>query len=98
MTNTTTFLLVRHGQTEWNVEGRWQGQGNSPLTEKGVEEAKLLGLRLWHDRDSIDAFYTSDLGRCVQTTDGINEALGMAYKKDQRLREVQLLFVRVVIV
>jgi broad specificity phosphatase PhoE len=84
---TTTFLLVRHGQTKWNVEGRWQGQQNSDLTAKGISDAKLLGLRLWHDRDGIGAFYTSDLGRTVETTDCINDALGMAYRKDRRLRE-----------
>ena len=38
-----SIILVRHGQTEWNVEGRWQGQQDSPLTEQGLGNAKKLG-------------------------------------------------------
>jgi probable phosphoglycerate mutase len=84
--STTTFVLVRHGQTIYNTQGRWQGQQNSPLTAKGEEDARRLGKRLMHEK--IDAVYSSDLGRTVQTTECILEAAGSTlFKTDARLRE-----------
>jgi broad specificity phosphatase PhoE len=43
---TTRLILVRHGETDWNVEGRYQGQADLPLNEWGREQAKLLTERL----------------------------------------------------
>jgi broad specificity phosphatase PhoE len=43
---TLTLLLVRHGETLWNAEGRWQGQTDVPLSDTGREQARLLGTRL----------------------------------------------------
>ena len=88
------LLLVRHGQTEWNVARKWQGQQNSPLTAAGLRGATLLGRRIATDPSlsGITAVYTSDLGRTVQTTEAILAGAGgrlaeKVYVTDTRLRE-----------
>ena len=60
-----TLLLVRHGETEWNAEGRIQGHTDIGLSEKGAEQARSLGQRLVDLR--IDAAYSSDLKRTSET-------------------------------
>lgn len=71
-------LLVRHGETAWNAEGRLQGQTDVPLSPAGREQARLLGERLaraWSaaGRSSLpgppDVVYTSDLSRAAETAD-----------------------------
>jgi probable phosphoglycerate mutase len=59
------LYITRHGETEWNREGRMQGWQNSNLTEKGVENAKRLGDRLRNIE--FDCIYCSPLGRAVDT-------------------------------
>jgi len=59
------LLLVRHGQTTWNIERRFQGWSDSSLTSTGVKQAECLARRLSGQR--IKAVYTSDLGRACQT-------------------------------
>lgn len=61
----TTIYLTRHGQTEWNIEKRLQGRGNSPLTKSGIERAEELAERL--KTLPIDIIYTSPLERAAQT-------------------------------
>lgn len=58
-------LLVRHGQTEWNLSGRRQGQLDSPLTELGTEQGRQVAAALV-GRD-VDAVFASPLGRAVAT-------------------------------
>ena len=65
------LYLLRHGQTEWNVQGRFQGQHNSPLTPRGKEDAAAQGRLLgpiFAQHPAID-IYASPLGRVRQTTD-----------------------------
>jgi len=62
-----TLLLVRHGETVWNAEGRVQGQRNSPLSERGREQSRLVADRLARQR--VSAIYSSDLGRARETAD-----------------------------
>lgn len=69
----TELYLIRHGETEWNLTKRYQGQDNSPLTEAGKEQARLLGKML--SETSFDAMISSDLGRAMQTALIINEYL-----------------------
>jgi broad specificity phosphatase PhoE len=79
-------LLVRHGETVWNVEGRWQGQGDSPLTERGVAQARQLALAL---RDElIRAVYSSDLGRAMATAKEVAAQHALEVVPDPRLREI----------
>ncbi|WP_151735687.1 histidine phosphatase family protein ['Paenibacillus yunnanensis' Narsing Rao et al. 2020] len=64
---TTTLYITRHGQTEWNVQQRMQGQMDSPLTELGVRQAEWLG-RAMRDK-SIDAVYSSSSPRAIRTAE-----------------------------
>lgn len=79
------LIAVRHGETEWNVEGREMGQLDSRLTQRGAEQAKALAGRLGRER--ISALYSSDLGRAIQTAEMISLATGVAVAIDAGLRE-----------
>lgn len=70
-----TILLTRHGQTDWNKAGRWQGFADIPLNETGQQQAAALSERLksW----PIGTIYTSDLARCVETAVPLANALGL---------------------
>jgi broad specificity phosphatase PhoE len=57
------MLLVRHGQSEWNAAGRWQGQADPPLSDLGREQARRAAAAL----ASVEAIYASDLRRAVET-------------------------------
>lgn len=65
MRNTTRLYLVRHGETVWNSEMRFQGKTDIPLSEKGKEEARLFGER-FKNKD-IDVIYSSPLSRAMET-------------------------------
>ncbi|MBI4523293.1 MAG: histidine phosphatase family protein [Deltaproteobacteria bacterium] len=86
--NRTDLIVVRHGQTTWNIEKRWQGHFDSPLTPQGERQAHLLAARLKHRRFS--ALYSSDLGRAYQTARIISDATGHSVVADARLRERNL--------
>ncbi len=60
-----SWLIVRHGETEWNVGGRIQGHTDIPLSKTGERQSQVLARRL--SRFPIDAAYSSDLQRCVGT-------------------------------
>jgi broad specificity phosphatase PhoE len=79
----TTLLLVRHGETDWNREGRWQGHSDTHLNELGREQA----ARLAGEVDGVDAIYSSDLARARETADVIARRLGLDVRVDERLRE-----------
>ena len=63
----TKLLLVRHGQTDWNVARRHQGQMDVPLNAEGERQAQELAVRL--RQDCFDAIYSSDLQRSRQATE-----------------------------
>ena len=79
-------LLARHGETVSNVEGRWQGQTDSPLTDRGLAQARELGRALTDE--PIAAVYSSDLGRALQTAIQVADPHGLTVQTDPRLREV----------
>jgi probable phosphoglycerate mutase len=84
----THLIIIRHGQTQWNIAGIRQGHLDSPLTERGVAQAKALGRRLAHE--SFRALYSSDLGRAVGTAKMIAAMTGHEVFTDARLRERHL--------
>lgn len=67
------FYLVRHGQTEHNMEGRVQGWADSPLTPAGIWQARQAANWLKANAIDFEAVYTSDLGRAVQTAQIIGQ-------------------------
>ena len=80
------ILLARHGETLFNVEGRWQGQSDSPLTERGLAQARELGRAL--SAEAIAAVYSSDLGRAMQTAHEVATLHGLTVRPEVRLREI----------
>jgi probable phosphoglycerate mutase len=81
----TEILLIRHGETLWNQQGRMQGQHDSPLTPLGLQQARQLGRRL--KNVEFTALYSSDLGRAHQTARCIADATGHEIVTDEGLRE-----------
>src|SRR6266550_6847085 len=80
----TTLLLVRHGETDWNRDGRWQGGSNTSLNELGRQQARSLADQL---DGNIAAVYSSDLSRARETADIVAAKLGLEVRVDPRLRE-----------
>ena len=81
----TDILLIRHGETLWNQQGRMQGQHDSPLTPLGLQQARQLGRRL--KQVAFFALYSSDLGRAHQTARCIADETGHEIASDPDLRE-----------
>lgn len=84
----TRLLLIRHGETEWNRLGRWQGQTDVPLSDTGRRQARDLASRLQDQR--LEAIYSSDLSRARETAAALAEATGAPLVEDARLREIHL--------
>ena len=82
----TSFFLVRHGETEWNVERRIQGWADSPLTSVGRAQAEIHGKLL--ATLGIDRVLASPLGRTKQTVAPIVRETKVAAEYHARLREV----------
>lgn len=82
----TIIYLTRHGQTEWNLERRLQGRGNSPLTEAGIERAKELRERI-KDVD-IDFIYSSPIERALDTANIIKGEKNIEVITDEGLMEM----------
>lgn len=85
MTTKTELILVRHGETVWNATGRIQGQGDSPLTERGIAQAQAVARRLQHE--SFTTLYASHLNRVIETARYIAAITGHAITIDERLQE-----------
>lgn len=82
----TQLCLIRHGQTDWNLEGRYQGQSDVPLNDKGLAQARSLVEQL--EGRSFDAIFSSDLKRAGQTAEHIARHLGLTVQIEPRLREI----------
>jgi alpha-ribazole phosphatase len=81
------LILVRHGETEWNAQRRYQGQSDTALSEFGVRQANLVAERL--AGREIDAVYASDLKRAWETAQFIAEKSGLRVISEPRLRELK---------
>ncbi len=84
----TRLILVRHGETTWNDQARYQGHTDVPLSPRGWVEAELLARRLSDER--IDAIYSSDLARARDTAQVIASRLGKRIAVEPQLREIRL--------
>jgi broad specificity phosphatase PhoE len=82
----TTILLARHGETDWNVEGRLQGWDDKPLNENGRAQARELAARIADVR--FDAVYASDLARARETAEIVAEPHGVPVLVEPGLREM----------
>ncbi len=97
MSRPRRLYYIRHGETDWNVEGRLQGQRDIPINARGREQARRCGGIL-HDllaRDAIDPaqldFVSSPLARARETMELLRAAAGLdpaAYRQDARLSEI----------
>jgi probable phosphoglycerate mutase len=85
----TTLLLIRHGETAWNAEGRIQGQLDVPLSPRGIWQAARLAERLAERQgdEPIDAVVASDLARAMLTAQPLAAALGREVVAEPLLRE-----------
>jgi broad specificity phosphatase PhoE len=81
----TTLLLVRHGETDWNADGRLQGQADRPLSDFGRTQARQLGDALAEEK--FEAIYSSDLARARETAEIVAERLGLPVSLEPDLRE-----------
>lgn len=85
------LVLVRHGESEWNLKNLFTGWHDVVLTERGVNEARTAGRRLRDEGFTFDVAYTSALKRAHQTLDLIREELGghedLPIQYDQALNE-----------
>lgn len=83
---TTHLILIRHGETDWNVEGRYQGQADPPLNERGLTQARQLLPEL--RGVGLDVLYSSPLRRALQTAQILAQALDIPLHTEPRLMEI----------
>lgn len=87
---TYKVIFLRHGQSQWNLENRFTGWTDVPLSDKGVEEARAAGKLLKEEGFSFDAAYTSTLKRAIKTLWLVLEEMDQMWipvTKDWRLNE-----------
>ncbi len=80
------IILVRHGETTWNIEGRYQGQEDTPLSQRGMEQGKLLAQCL--AKVPIDLCISSPLKRSYQTCQMCASFHNLPVQSDERLLEI----------
>ncbi|HUZ16194.1 MAG TPA: histidine phosphatase family protein [Gaiellaceae bacterium] len=85
----TTLLLVRHGETDWNAERRWQGHADVPLNARGRAQAQTLAEQLAAG-EPVSVVYTSDLARARDTAEIVARRLGVEVVPDRDLREIDV--------
>ncbi|GAB4526189.1 MAG: histidine phosphatase family protein [Anaerolineae bacterium] len=85
---TTRITLIRHGETDWNLDGRWQGHAPVPLNANGLRQAEDAAPTLAHA--GITRIIASDLSRAYRTGEIIGAVLGLPVIPDRRWREIDL--------
>lgn len=93
MPATPTLVFLRHGETDWNVEGRLQGQRDVPINAKGRGQARRNGEIVLRDVPEAVGFdfVSSPLGRSRETMEIVRTAMGLdptGYRVDERLKEL----------
>ena len=84
----TEIILIRHGETEWNLTGRWQGHADSALSVRGISQAQALGERM--KGEDVDVVYASDLERALHTSRLVGGPSGWQARSMPALRERDL--------
>ena len=82
----TKIILVRHGETKWNLLGRYQGQTDVALSPLGIEQAEKLAAHF--PVDKIEAVYSSDLARAMKTASCVADRFGLTVEPRPELREL----------
>ncbi|SDH02434.1 histidine phosphatase family protein [Propionivibrio dicarboxylicus] len=85
-TNSTQIIFIRHGETEWNLLGKYQGQSDVHLNARGLSQSRLLATK-FDNCLSISKVYSSDLTRAVQTATPLSEVLCLPIFQMETLRE-----------
>lgn len=86
----TTLYVIRHGETDWNMDGRWQGHADVPLNQVGRAQAQRLAERMRASGPRFSAIYSSDLQRAWQTASALGAAIGLAPRPLAELREIDV--------
>ena len=84
------LIILRHGESEWNLANRFTGWKDVPLTKNGIEEANFSAIKLLEENIKIDSIYTSLLTRAIHTTTIVADIIGFSrddIKYDWRLNE-----------
>lgn len=84
----TSLWLIRHGETDWNRDGLYQGQADVPLNATGLAQARETAARLGSSGVTFAAIYSSPLARARQTADACAAVLEKAVWEDRRLMEI----------
>ena len=79
------IYIIRHGQTDWNIEHRTQGHTDIALNKNGIEQAELITQKIANLK--IDNIISSDLKRAYMTAQIINKKFNKTIEEDKRLRE-----------
>lgn len=81
----TKLFLIRHGETDWNTENRFQGQTETPLNELGRSQAERIANRL--NGEGIEVIYSSDQARALETARIVGKKIGVEVIPSEQLRE-----------
>ena len=84
------IVLVRHGESEWNAVGRWQGHSDIGLSPLGRRQAAATAAFVARYEPEVRMVVSSDLERVTQTAEPAARALGLPLKIDRRLREIDV--------
>ena len=80
------LILVRHGETAWNVSGKYQGQTDVPLSAAGLKQAQILAA--YFPVAKVDAIYASDLKRAMVTAEYLGKKFGLTVRPEKAFREL----------
>ena len=82
----TKIIYIRHGQTEWNIQGRYQGQTDVALSPLGIQQAEALAR--FFPAPHLDAIYASDLSRAMHTAEAVAQPFHLTVQPRKDLREL----------